>query len=155
MFENLPVERWFEDYVTGAVHELGSVEVTEAECIAFANRYDPQPIHVDPIGAAQSQFGGIIASGWMTGGLFMRMYVEQYLSRVTSIASPGIDEVRWPRPVRPGDTLRARVTVLGTRRSTSKPDRGVVHSGIEVLNQHGDVVMSFKAVNLVYCRERR
>ena len=148
-----PVEyRYFEDYVAGAVHEFGSIAVEEAEVIAFAERFDPQPFHTDPEAAKQSIFGGLIASGWHTAGLMMRLLVEHYLSQVASLGSPGIDELRWLKPVRPGDVLSVRVTVLETNRSRSKPDRGLVRSYVEVLNQHREVVMSVKARNLFRCR---
>lgn len=153
MPSSLPAKRYFEDYLPGAVHEFGRVAVSEADIVAFAQRFDPQPFHVDPEAARASHFGGVIASGWHTGGLMMRMFAEHYLAPVSSLGSPGVDELRWPRPVRPGDVLSLRVTVLDTRRSASRPDRGIVRSLIEVLNQQGEVVMSMRAVNLIACRE--
>ncbi len=149
-----PVEkRYFEDYVPGSVHEFGPVKVEEAEIIEFARRYDPQPFHIDPEAAKDSIYGGLIASGWHTASLMMRVLVDHYLSHVASLGSPGVDELRWLKPVRPGDELTVRVTVLETRRSRSKPDRGIVRSFVEVLNQKGEVVMSLKAVNFLLCRE--
>ena len=149
----VPVEeRHFEDYVPGAVYEFGSVAVDEAEIIEFGRRYDPQPFHTDPEAARQTVFGGVIASGWQTAGFMMRLYVKHYLSPTASLGSPGIDELRWPRPVRPGDVLSVRATVLKADRSRSKPDRGMVHTQVEVLNQHGDVVFSMKAMNLLRAR---
>jgi len=145
-------ERYFEDYVAGTVHRFGSIDVTEEECITFAGRYDPQPIHTDPQAAGRSIFGGLISSGWMTAGLMMRLYVQHYLSAVASLASPGLDELRWPRPVRPGDTLSIRVSILATRQSASKPDRGLVTSFIEALNQNDEPVMTCRAMNLILCR---
>jgi acyl dehydratase len=148
-----PVEnRYFEDYIAGNVHDLGSITVDEAEVLAFGRRYDPQPFHTDPEAAKRSMFGGLIASGWQTAGLMMRLVVQQYLSHVASLGSPGVDEVRWPQPVRPGDTLSVRATVLSTRRSQSKPDRGIVETRFEVVNQRGDVVMSVKAINMLKAR---
>ena len=148
-----PVEnRYFEDYVAGNVHELGSIAVDEAEVIAFGTRYDPQPFHTDAQAAKASMFGGLIASGWQTAGLMMRLVVQHYLSHVASLGSPGVDEVRWPQPVRPGDTLSVRATVLNTRRSQSKPDRGIVETRFEVLNQRDEVVMSVKAINMLKAR---
>lgn len=144
--------RYFEDYVTGAIHEFGSIAVDEADVIAFGRRYDPQPFHTDPEAATASSFGGLIASGWQTAGLMMRLVVDHYLSHVASLGSPGVDEVRWPQPVRPGDTLRVRATVLEARRSRTKPDRGIVHTLFEVLNQRGEVVMSAKAMNMLKAR---
>ena len=143
---------YFEDYVPGSTHEFGTIKVTEPEIVEFAGKYDPQPFHVDPAAAASGPFGGLIASGWHTVSLTMRLLVENYLSEVASLGSPGIDELRWSKPVRPGDELRARVTVLETRPSKSKPDRGLVRSGIEVLNQDGDVVCGMTALNFLLRR---
>ncbi len=147
-------DRYFEDYEAGAVYQLGSVEVDETEVIEFAKRYDPQPFHIDPTAAKKSMFGGIIASGWHTGSMMMRIIVDHFLSSVASLGSPGIDELRWLKPVRPGDTLSVRATILDTRRSRSKPDRGIVKSHIEVLNQYDEVVMSVRAANFMYCRDK-
>ena len=150
-----PVDsRYFEDYVAGSVHEFGSIEVHEADIIRFAREYDPQPFHTDPAAAKSTSFGGVIASGWHTTGLMMRMVVDHYLSHIASLASPGADELRWTQPVRPGDTLSVRATVIETRRSQSKPDRGIVRTLFEVLNQRGEVVMSVKAMNMLETRER-
>jgi len=146
-------ERYFEDYVQGSVFEYGSIPVEEAEVINFAKRYDNQALHTDPEAAARGPFGGLIASGWHTAGLMMRLFTDHYLSKVASVVSPGVDELRWTKPVRPGDRLSIRVSILESRRSRSKPDRGMVHSRVEVLNQDREVVMSLKAVNILLCRE--
>ena len=148
-----PAERYFEDYHVGMVDEFGEVAVTAEEIVEFARRYDPQAMHVDAAAAERGAFGGLIASGWHTASIVMRLFVEHYLSRIATLPSPGIDELRWVRPVRPGDVLRVRVTVTETRRSRSKPDRGMVRSLVEVLNQNGDVVMSHRPMNLMRCRE--
>jgi acyl dehydratase len=145
-------QRYFEDYPAGAVFEFGEIAVTAEEIIAFATRYDPQPMHVDPAAAASGAFGGLIASGWHTAAMMMRLLADNYLSAASSLASPGIDELRWVRPVRPGDRLSLRVTVLEANRSRSKPDRGMVRGLVEVLNQDGEVAMSLKPMNLVRCR---
>jgi acyl dehydratase len=142
-------DRYFEDYVEGEVYRFGSIAVTEDEVVEFAKRYDPQSFHTDPVAAKRSPFGGLIASGWHTAGLMMRLFADHYLTHVASLASPGLDELRWLKPVRPGDTLSIRVTVLKATPSKSKPDRGVVTSGIEVLNQAGEIVMTLKAVNFI------
>jgi len=148
-----PVDsRYFEDYTPGTIFDCGSITVDPAEIVAFARRYDPQYFHTDPEAAKRSAFGGLIASGWQTAGLAMRLLVQDYLSTVASLGSPGIDELRWTKPVRPGDVLNVRVTVLEAKRSRSKPDRGIVHSLIEVTNQNGESVMSFKGMNLFLCR---
>jgi len=141
-------ERYFEDYVPGPVFEYGPISVTEAEVIDFAKKFDPQDIHTDPVKATRGPFGGLIASGWHTSSLMMRLYADNYLSSVASIASPGIDELRWLKPVRPGDSLWIRVTALDSRRSKSKPDLGVVRVYVEVLNQNREIVMTVKTVNL-------
>jgi len=146
-------DRWFEDYVAGAVYEFGDVTITEEEILEFAHRFDPQPIHTDPAYAAGGPFHGLIASGWHTSGIFMRLFADHYLSRVASLASPGVDELRWPHPVRPGDRLRLRVRVLETRASRSTPDRGIVRTRAQLLNQEDRIVLSLVAVNLL--RRRR
>jgi len=140
--------RWFEDYAEGMVEEFGDRVVTEAEIIAFARDFDPQPFHVDPEAAKGSLYGGLIASGWHTAGLMMRMLVEHFVSPVASLGSPGLDELRWPRPVRPGDRLSVRATVLSARPSKSKPEMGIVQVQFEVLNQAQEPVMIARGINL-------
>ena len=149
-----PIEdRYFEDYVPGFAQVYGSVAVTEAEILEFGRRWDPQDMHTDPEKAARGPFKGLIASGgWHTSCMLMQLYADHYLSKCASMASPGLDELRWHKPVRPGDELRIRVRVLAAERSRSKPDRGIVRTGVEVLNQHGEVVMSLRAMNLLACR---
>ena len=150
---NVPVaDRHFEDFVPGEVSEFGPIAIDEADVVAFARRYDPQPVHIDADAAARGPFGGLIASGWHTASLVMRILVEHYLARGAALASPGVDELRWLQPVRPGDMLRVRVTVLEARRSRSKPDRGLVRTRIEALNQDSAVVMTMIAMNLFLCR---
>ena len=149
MFKTDITERYFEDYVEGDVHACGSIAVEEDEVVAFARRFDPQPFHVDLEAAKRSQFGGLIASGWHTASLAMRLLVDHYISRVASLASPGIDQLRWLRPVRPGDVLSVRVTVLKSVPSRSKPGRGAVTSLMEMFNQRDEKVMTFTAVNFI------
>src|SRR3954471_7451307 len=141
---SLAEERFFEDYSPGAVFEYGEIRVDEAEILEFARRFDPQDMHVDPEAAKRGRFGGLIASGWHTGAMMMRLLADNFLPKEASLASPGIDELRWLFPVRPGDVLRIRVTVLEATRSRSKPDRGMVRTSIEVLNQNEEIVMSLK-----------
>ena len=149
----VPIEnRYFEDYVTGSVHEFGPIMVEEKGIIAFAKRFDPQLLHTDSDAAKDTVFGGLIASGWHTAALMMRLCVDHYLSHVASLGSPGVDELCWLKPVRPGDEISIRVTVLETKRSRSKQDRGIVRSFIEVMNQDRDIVMNLKAVNFLRCR---
>ena len=145
--------RYFEDYVTGSVHEFGTAIVDEQEVIEFGKRFVPLSYHTDKEAAKNSIYGGLIASGWHTAALMMRLYSDNYLSKVANIGSPGVDELRWDKPVFPGDRLSIRVTVLEARRSASKPDRGVLRSFIEVLNQNREVVMSLKSVNFVRARQ--
>lgn len=148
-------DRWFEDYVAGRSYEWGPVRVEQAEIIEFARKFDPQAMHVDPDKAVAGLFGGLIASGWHTAGMMMRLFVDHFLSTVASVASPGVDEVRWNAPVRPGDELKLRVSILDTRLSRSKPDRGIVISRLEALNQRGDIVCAMRATNLILVRPRR
>ncbi len=145
-------ERFFEDYRPGEVIEFGEHLVTEEEILEYAKRYDPQPFHVDDKAAAESIFGGLIASGWMTGSIMMRLMVDHFVAPISSMGSPGVDEVRWLKPVRPGDRLHARVTVLETKRSQSKPDRGIVQVQQEMINQRGETVMSLRGMSLSRCR---
>jgi len=116
----------FEDLRPGDRFDLGSVEVDEEEMLAFARRFDPQPFHLDSDAAARSTFGGIIASGWFTASLFMRLYVDRVLADSTSQGSPGLSELRWLAPVRAGDLLSGRLTVLESARSATRPGRGTV-----------------------------
>jgi len=145
-------DRWFEDYVPGEVHAFGSIQVEEAEVLAFGRRFDPQRFHTDPAAARETEYRGLIASGWHTAALMMRLYSDHYLSRVSTLVSPGMDELRWLLPVRPGDTLSLRVTVVEARRSRTRPDRGIVRSFLETLNQRGETVMTVIALNFILCR---
>lgn len=147
-------DRWFEDYVAGEVYEYGYVSVTEEEILTFARQFDPQRIHVDPEYAVRGPFGGLIASGWHTSALMMRLFADHYLSSVAGIASPGNDELRWSVPVRPGDRLRMRATTTEARLSRSKPDRGLVRTHIELLNQDDGVPLRLDAMNLILTRPR-
>lgn len=140
-------DRYFEHYVPGETYGSGEIDVEEGEVLAFARRFDPQSFHVDAEAARQSEYGGLIASGWHTAALMMRLYTQDYLSTVSTLVSPGIDEIRWRKPVRPGDRLSLQVTVLTARVSQSRPDRGIVQSSVEVRNQHGETVMTLTALN--------
>jgi len=143
---------YFEDYTIGRIFESEPIGVTEEEIIQFASRYDPQPFHVDKKAAEQSIYGGVIASGWHTAGLMMRRIAECYLFPESSLGSPGLDELRWPSPVRPGDALRVVITVDDARLSRSRPDRGIVVSNMEARNQNDQAVMSFRVTNFIRCR---
>ena len=122
--------------------------------VAFAREFDPQPFHTDEKAAEASIWGGLIASGWLTGSVLMRIFYDGFLKDTASMGAPGIDQLRWLKPVRPGDTLTVRLTVLETAASRSKPDRGIVRSLMEVLNQHSEIVMTTKGVNFFRRRPR-
>ncbi len=134
--------RYFDDFVVGEVIDLGSVEVTEAAILDFAEQYDPQPFHVDPEAAAESPFGGLIASGWHTCAMYMRLLCDGLLTGSSSQGASGIEELRWLAPVRPGDRLRARYTVVDATRSATKPNRGTVIFLSEMVNQEDVVALS-------------
>jgi acyl dehydratase len=140
---------YLEDYQAGTVTEFGGRAVDEAEIIAFATAYDPQPFHVDREAAAASNFGGIIASGWHTVSMTCRMFVDNFFNGNSLMGGLGADEVRWLKPVRPGDRLSVRCTVLETRRSASKPDRGSVKMRLETFDQTGDMVLTFTVTALM------
>ncbi|MBX0299203.1 MaoC family dehydratase [Cryobacterium sp. 1639] len=145
-------DRYLEDYRVGLVAEYGAVPVSEESIVAFAAAFDPHLMHVDPVAALVGPFGGLIASGWHTTAVMMRIMVDNYLNERTSLGSPGVNDLRWHRPVRAGDILSARFTVLSARVSASKPDRGLVHTRIEVSNQAGELVMSQVMMNLILRR---
>lgn len=134
-------ELYFEDFEPGQVYELGTRTITEEELVAFAREWDPQPFHVDSEAAKESVFGGLIASGWQTGAIWMRMYVDTMLGSAAR-GSPGIEELRWLAPVRPGDTLTGRLTVLEATPSATKPERGTIRIRGEMVNQDGVTVMA-------------
>jgi acyl dehydratase len=144
--------RYFEDYALGTTYECGSFSIDAAKIVAFGKEFDPQSFHVDPVAAADGPFGGLIASGWQTAALTMRLLVDSYLSAEASLGGAGVDEIRWPYPVRPGDTLRVRATVVESRRSLSKPDRGIIKTLAETVNQDGRTVMRCTAINLLRVR---
>lgn len=141
-------QRWFEDYAAGEVFEFGEHHVTEAEIVGFARQYDPQYFHVDAQAAKNSPYGGLIGSGWMSTAIAMRMMCAHFVPHESALGSPGVDALRWLLPVRPGDTLRMRASVLDTRRSQSKPDRGVVTIRQELINQHDQVVMRLEGKSM-------
>jgi acyl dehydratase len=138
----------WEDFVVGSVAEYGPRRVTREEIIAFAAEFDPQPMHMDEDFARSTMLGGLAASGWHTCAIGMRLIVDGFMANSASLGSPGIDEVRWLKPVRPGDTLRARFTVVDVTPSRSKPDRGIVRTFAEILNQHGEIVMTHRGMGM-------
>ncbi len=141
--------RFFEDFQPGQVFDLGSVTLTEEAIIAFAAQYDPQPFHLSPERAKASPFGGIIASGIQTLALFMRLFVESILNNAISLASPGMDDVRWRNPVRPGETLQGQSTVTECTASRSRPEMGIVRFQHELVNEAGEVVMSLSSTQFL------
>lgn len=149
------IKWYFEDFEVGATIETGSKTVTEEEIIAFAKQFDPQPFHVDKAAAEQSMYGGIIASGWHTCGIVMRLTVDGFLNQAASLGSPGMDEIRWLKPVRGGDTISASATTLESRPSSSKPDRGVITTLWQAKNQHGEVVATLKGRAMMLRRPRQ
>ncbi|MED5620816.1 MaoC family dehydratase [Ideonella sp. BN130291] len=144
---------WWEDFKVGKVLTSGTVEVTREEVIAFASRYDPQRFHVDEAAAKETMFGGLIASGWMTAALSMRLMCDAYLLDSASLGSPGVEKLQWLKPVRPGDVLHVRTTVLEARPMASKPHIGLARSRMETLNQHGEAVMTMEAWGMYRRRE--
>lgn len=146
------IDLYFEDFAAGQTYALGERTLGKDDIVAFATAFDPQPFHVDETAAAQSIYGGLIASGWHTGSVFMRLLCDSLLSRVAGMGSPGIDELRWLGPVRPGDTLSATLRISEVRASKSKPDRGIVMTIGEVRNQKGDMVLTLKSPLMVQRR---
>jgi acyl dehydratase len=132
-----------DDFAPGQIHRLGRRTLTRDEIVAFARDWDPQAFHLDEDAAAGTIYGGLIASGWHTACVFMRLFADGLLNRAAAMGSPGIDELRWLKPVRPGDTLEARLEVLEVRPSRSKPDRGIVRLRSVLTNQDGEEVLSF------------
>jgi acyl dehydratase len=144
---------YFEDIVVGEKSAFGSYPVTRHEVIEFAQKYDPQPFHLDDDAAAKTHFGRLAASGWHTTAMMMAMLVEQLTAtRQASLGSPGIDELRWLKPVFPGDTLRCETEILDKRQSTSRPEMGSFRSKMRVFNQHDEVVLSFISIALIAVR---
>jgi acyl dehydratase len=138
-------ERYFEDYVPGTEYDLGRVLVDADEVRAFAERYDPQPFHLDQAAADDGPFGGMSTSGWHTCAMVMRLLVDNYLSPVSSLGSPGVDELRWLLPVRPGDQLHVVATVLEARTSQSRPERGILRTNLTATNQDGGLALTMIA----------
>jgi acyl dehydratase len=139
---------FFEDFPPGEVVRYGDVEVSAIQIKEFAEQFDPQPFHLDEVAARDTQAGGLIASGWHTAAMLMRMNCDHFLNRSTSQGGPGIAEVNWLRPVRPGDRLSVRRTTLDARPSASRPEIGIVDFSFEVLNHLGEIAMTQKNVIL-------
>ncbi|HJL98398.1 MAG: MaoC family dehydratase [Acidimicrobiales bacterium] len=141
MTSNVPVkDRCYEDFSIGESFILGSVEMVEEEMLAFATQFDPQRFHVDPEAAAQTMYGGLIASGWHTGSLMMRLTAEGFLGE-HCLGAAGLSELSWPAPVRVGDVLTLQLGILGKRESGSKPNLGFVELSSEMINQNDEVAL--------------
>jgi acyl dehydratase len=135
----------FEDMEVGTSREVGKHTFTREEIVEFAQKFDPQPFHVDETAAAESPFRGLVASGWHTCSVMMGMLVRNLLAESTSMGSPGIDEIRWLKPVRVGDTITMMNVIVDKRVSQSKPDRGIVSTRWEGINQHGETVITVRS----------
>jgi acyl dehydratase len=145
--------KFFEDYEVGSIEKFGTCLVTREEVLDFARKFDPQPFHLSDEAAAQTHFGRLSASGWHTCGMMMRMIVEEF-ERVghQGLGSPGIEHLRWVKPVYPGDTLRCERETLSARVSKSKPDMGIIRSRLRVFNQHDELVMEVEANDMIRVR---
>jgi acyl dehydratase len=141
--------RYWDDYEIGTKYDLGSTSFTADEIVEFARQFDPQSFHVDEAAAEASMFGGLIASGWHVTSKLMRLFVDNYVDRRTALGSPGLDEIRWLKPVRPGDRLTAWVECAGKVPSKSRPDMGVIHEHWRATNQKGELVLTLKGINMV------
>lgn len=140
--------RFWEDFKVGEIEQIGGKKVEQDELIDFARQFDPQPFHVDEAAAKSSMYGGLIASGWHTCAMVMRMMCDAYLVKSASVGSPGIDNLKWLKPVRPGDTIQARRTTLESRTSKSRPEIGIVRNLWEVFNQDGELVMTMEGYGM-------
>ncbi len=146
-------QRFFEDFRPGESQSFGSYTLSEEELTDFAQDYDPQPFHIDDEAARNSIFGGLIASGWHTAAVTMKLFVENVLLDCATIGSPGFDDLRWHQPVRPEDTLRVEATCVSPRPSGSRPEIGTVEYELKVFNQHDELIASLRYIVLVRRRE--
>lgn len=145
--------RCFEDFNIGDIYDLGEHEVTEEEIIQFARQYDPQTYHTDPVKAVDTSFNGLVASGWMTGAICMRLLCESFVLQSDCLGSPGVDEVSWPLPVRPGDRLTGTNEVLDTRLSRKGKPQGTVKSKVVMVNQNKETVLTMLTYGLYSTRD--
>ena len=154
MSDPSPKKYYWEDFAVGTVREFGGMKLEKADIIRFARDWDPQPFHVDEEAAERSPYGGLIASGWQTCAAAMRMCCDAYLLEAASVGSPGVENVRWVKPVRPGDTLKVRLEVLEARPLKSKPGVGLVKNRWQLFNQHGEEVMQMEGYGMFLQRQR-
>jgi len=148
----MAIKYYYEDLAAIASDNVGSRLITREDILRFAREFDPQPFHIDDEAAKKSPYGGLIASGWMTCSVTMRLMCDHYLLQAASLGSPGIEALRWLKPVRPGDTISVVRKTLEARKSVSKPDRGLIKSLWEVSNQHGELVMTMEGMGIFSCR---
>ena len=142
-------ERYFDNFLEGETFVSASIALSEAEIVGFARDYDPQPFHLDRLAAEDTPFGGLIASGFQTMALAFRLFYDEGVVAACSLGSPGMDKIRWHRPVRPGDAIRSEVEVRELRPSESKPDRGYGTFAYKVLNQDDEIVMTFTCTQIL------
>ena len=142
-------ELYFDDFKVGAKFTSAAKTITDDMIVEFAKVYDPQPFHIDPAAATRSHFGGLIASGFQTLAFGFRLFYDTGVLSAASMGSPGFDELRWLKPVRPGDTLRVEMEVVESRPSQSKPDRGIMRAAYKYLNQKGEAVLTYTAMHLL------
>lgn len=142
-------DRFFDDFQVGERFVSRGITLSESQILDFGLLYDPQPFHIDKEAAADTPYGGLIASGFQTLAIAFRAFYDSGVIKHCSLGSPGFDELRWLKPVRPGDTLHTEATVKAMRASKSQPDRGILHMAYEAKNQIGEVVMTFTAVNIL------
>ncbi|TMA22466.1 MAG: MaoC family dehydratase [Deltaproteobacteria bacterium] len=154
MSESRPKKYYWEDFAVGTVREFGGMTLEKADIVRFARDWDPQPFHVDEEAAKRSPYGGLIASGWQTCAAAMRMCCDAYLLDAASVGSPGVENVRWVKPVRPGDTLKVRLEVLDARPLKSKPGVGLVKNRWQLFNQDGEEVMQMEGYGMFLQRPR-
>ena len=146
------IKIWWEDLAVGQVKDLGSLSPTADEIVAFARQFDPQPFHLDPEAAKASVFGGLCASGWHTCSLAMKLMVTNFLNESSSLGSPGLENIKWLKPVFPGDTLRLQHTITEKRVMGKRPDVGLVRTIWEMFNQHGDKVLHMEGYGMFRLR---
>lgn len=142
------IKYYWEDLTPGSTHQLGSVSPTKEQILAFAGQFDPQPFHLDEAAAQASVFGRLCASGWHTCAMAMRLMVDNFLSEAASLGSPGLESLKWLKPVFPGDTLSLSHTILESRPMASRPDVGLVRTAWEMHNQHGDKVLHMEGYGM-------
>jgi len=141
--------RYLEDIAVGERRQLGKKTIGREEIVAFAREFDPQPFHLDEAAAARSHFGGLVASGWHTASVAMRLFVDGMVGEIASMGSPGVDELRWLAPLRPGDTVSLQTEIVAVEPSRSRPDRGSVRVRYELTNQRDELVLTMIGIGII------